>query len=175
MGCGMNFTGRVSGVAAGCRGRGRTSPCRSPRTCAATASRSSAISASPCASARAVSALHAVVVSDLKFKAEGQVGVSGVPAARPRARRTPSANSRSAARRTRCSPHPRRSRRGLETKFKSQRAKYWDARVRYSNYLAANGPGIVPRPRPVRPGRDPSRRTFCSSSASARTNRATAA
>src|SRR5882724_8927534 len=83
----------------------------------------------------AVSALHAVVVSDLKFKPKDK---SAYQAYLQRVRERENTIRQLAFRRTKeallAAPTPIPE--GLEARFKSQRAKYWDARVRYSNYLA---------------------------------------
>ena len=90
----------------------------------------------------AVSALHRVVVSDLKFKAKDR---SAYQAYLKQLQQREASIRQLAFQKTReellsQTPEPIPS--GLEEKFRSARGKYWSARQRYSDYLAQNDPAL---------------------------------
>ena len=90
----------------------------------------------------AVSALHSVVVSDLKFKVKDrsayQAYLQRVKEREQNIRQLAYQRAKKALLAEPPVPIPE----GLETRFKSHRAKYWAARERYSNYLSANDPAL---------------------------------
>ena len=90
----------------------------------------------------AVSALHAVVVSDLKFKPKDR---SAYQAYLQRVRQRESTIRQLAYRQAKETllaepeePIPA----GLEERFRSLREEYWGARIRYADYLAKNDPAL---------------------------------
>jgi hypothetical protein len=90
----------------------------------------------------AVSALHAVVVSDLKFRPKDrsayQAYLKRVQAREQSIRQF----AFKQARETLLAEQPEPIPAGLERQFKSLRDKYWGARVRYADYLARNDPAL---------------------------------
>jgi hypothetical protein len=90
----------------------------------------------------AISALHAVVASDLKFKPKDR---SAYQAYLQRIQARESAIRALAHKQVReqlLAEEPPPMPAGLEERFRSLRARYWDARVRYANYLARNDPAL---------------------------------
>src|SRR5262245_29721155 len=86
----------------------------------------------------AVSALHAVVVSDLKYKPKDR---SAYQAYLKRVQEREAAIRRlayKAAKEQLLAVEPEPVPPGLESRFRSLREKYWGARVRYADYLARN-------------------------------------
>ncbi|MFO0851810.1 MAG: hypothetical protein U0871_25080 [Gemmataceae bacterium] len=90
----------------------------------------------------AVSALHAVVVSDLKFrpkdKSAYQAYLQRMKAREQSIRQLAYQRSRKELLAAEPEPMPT----GLDERFRSLRGKYWQARQTYSNYLAANDPAL---------------------------------
>ena len=90
----------------------------------------------------AVSALHAIVVSDLKVKVKDR---SAYQAYQSRLQERETTIRRLAFQQSKqellAAPELPMSP-GLEKRFLSLRAEYWDARQRYSNYLANNDPAL---------------------------------
>jgi hypothetical protein len=90
----------------------------------------------------AMSALHDVVISDLRFKPKDKTGYEQwkkAEAAREAAIRTEAAGmKRSELERRAKQPMPP----GLERRFQRCRQKYWDARNRYSNLLSREDPEL---------------------------------
>jgi hypothetical protein len=90
----------------------------------------------------AVSALHAVVVSDLKYKPKDrsayQVYLQQVRERENAIRRLAYEQARDELRKQEVEPMPA----GLEGRFRRLRSKYWTARQRYSNYLSKNDPAL---------------------------------
>jgi hypothetical protein len=90
----------------------------------------------------AVSALHAVVVSDLKYKPKDrsayQEYLKRVRERENAIRHLAFQNTREQLRAVEPEPMPA----GLETRFQTLRKKYWDARLRYSDYLSKNDPAL---------------------------------
>ena len=90
----------------------------------------------------AVSALHAIVVSDLKFKPKDR---SAYRAYLGQVRERENAIRRLAyqqARKTLLAEEPEPVPPGLEGRFKGLREKYWGARLRYADFLAKNDPAL---------------------------------
>jgi hypothetical protein len=90
----------------------------------------------------AVSALHAVVVSDLKYKPKDR---SAYQEYLKQVRERESAIRRMAFQKVReelraVEPEPMPV--GLESRFRTLRDKYWSARLRYSDYLTKNDPAL---------------------------------
>jgi hypothetical protein len=90
----------------------------------------------------AVSALHAVVVNDLKYKPkDGSAYQEYLKQVREREnaiRRMAFQKARQELRAVEPEPMPV----GLESRFKTLREKYWSARLRYSDYLSKNDPAL---------------------------------
>lgn len=90
----------------------------------------------------AVSALHAVVVSDLKFKPKDrsahQAHLKRVQAREAAIRQIAFKREKDALLAEPEVPIPA----GLEERFKTVREKYWSTRQKYSNYLAQNDPAL---------------------------------
>src|SRR5437763_4308247 len=90
----------------------------------------------------AVSALHAVVVSDLKYRPKDRSAYQGyLKQVREREiaiRRMAFQKARQELRAVEPEPMPA----GLESRFKTLREKYWSARLRYSDYLSKNDPAL---------------------------------
>jgi hypothetical protein len=90
----------------------------------------------------AVSALHAVVVSDLKFKPKDrsahQAYLKREQAREAAIRRIAFKRETEALLATPEAPIPA----GLEERFKTVREKYWSTRMRYANHLAQNDPAL---------------------------------
>src|SRR3954471_24795840 len=90
----------------------------------------------------AVSALHAVVVSDLKFKPKDrsayQAYLQRVRQRENTARQLAYKQAKEARLAEPEEPIPA----GLEPRFRSMRERYWRARVRYADYLAKNDPAL---------------------------------
>jgi hypothetical protein len=90
----------------------------------------------------AVSALHAVVVSDLKFRPKDK-SVYQAYLVRVREReQTIRGLAHKAAKEQLLAVAPEPVPPGLEGRFKSLREKYWGARIRYADYLAKNDPAL---------------------------------
>src|SRR5205085_8215831 len=90
----------------------------------------------------AVSALHAVVVSDLKFKPKDR---SAYQAYRKRVQEREQAIRQLAYRQAKeqlLAVEPEPIPPGLESRFKPLREEYWGARLRYADYLARNDPAL---------------------------------
>src|SRR5947209_11113741 len=90
----------------------------------------------------AVSALHAVVVSDLKFKPKDR---SAYQAYLKRVQEREQAIRRLAFKQAKeqlLAVEPEPAPPGLEPRFKSLRERYWGARLRYADYLAKNDPAL---------------------------------
>ena len=90
----------------------------------------------------AVSALHAVVVSDLKFKPKDR---SAYQAYLKRVQEREQAIRRLAHKQAKeqlLAVEPEPVPPGLAGRFQSLRQKYWGARLRYANYLAKNDPAL---------------------------------
>ncbi|HEY1379493.1 MAG TPA: hypothetical protein VGF55_22005 [Gemmataceae bacterium] len=90
----------------------------------------------------AVSALHAVVVSDLKFKPKDR---SAYQAYLKRVKEREQAIRRLAfqsAKEQLLAVEPVPVPPGLEPRFRELRQRYWDARIRYADYLAKNDPAL---------------------------------
>src|SRR5215813_11233673 len=90
----------------------------------------------------AVSALHAIVVSDLKFKPKDR---SAYQAYLKRLQEREQAIRQLAFKSAKdqlldVEPEPMPP--GLEVRFQSSREKYWGARLRYADYLAKNDPAL---------------------------------
>src|SRR3954451_17806303 len=88
----------------------------------------------------AVSALHAVVVSDLKYKPKDR---SAYQAYLKRVKEREQAIRQLAfkqAKQQLLAVEPEPVPPGLEPRFKSLRERYWGARLRYADYLAKNDP-----------------------------------
>jgi hypothetical protein len=97
---------------------------------------------SPIRFREAVSALHAIVVSDLKFKPKDR---SAYQEYLKRMRERENAIRRIAFQKAKqelraVEPEPMPA--GLEMQFKSLREKYWSARLRYSDFLTKNDPAL---------------------------------
>ena len=90
----------------------------------------------------AVSALHAVVVSDLKYRPKDrsayQEYLKQVRERENAIRRMAFQKAREELRAVEPEPMPA----GLEPRFKTLREKYWSARLRYSDYLSKNDPAL---------------------------------
>ena len=90
----------------------------------------------------AVSALHAVVVSDLKYKPKDrsayQAYLKTIQERENAIRRLAYQKARQELDAKQPEPMPV----GLETRFRELRERYWSARVRYSDYLAKNDPAV---------------------------------
>lgn len=90
----------------------------------------------------AVSALHAVVVSDLKFrpkdKSAYQAYLKQVQAREQAIRQLAYKSAKEQLLAVEPEPVPP----GLENRFESLREKYWGARLRYADYLARNDPAL---------------------------------
>ncbi len=90
----------------------------------------------------AVSALHAVVVSDLKYKPKDrsayQEYLKQVRERENAIRRMAFQQAREQLRAVEPEPMPV----GLESRFRTLREKYWSARLRYSDYLTKNDPAL---------------------------------
>ena len=90
----------------------------------------------------AVSALHSVVVSDLKYKPKDrsayQAYLQGVRQRENSIRQL----AYKSAKETLLAEPEQKPPDGLEKRFKSLREKYWGARVKYSDYLAKNDPAL---------------------------------
>ena len=90
----------------------------------------------------AVSALHAVVVSDLKYRPKDrsayQEYLKQVRDRENAIRRLAYQQARAQLRAEETEPMPA----GLESRFKTLREKYWSARLRYSDYLTKNDPAL---------------------------------
>jgi hypothetical protein len=90
----------------------------------------------------AVSALHAVVVSDLKFKPKDK---SAYQAYLKRVQEREQAIRQLAyksAKEQLLAVEPKPIPAGLPQRFQSQREKYWAARMKYADYLAKNDPAL---------------------------------
>src|SRR5262245_10873638 len=90
----------------------------------------------------AVSALHAIVVSDLKFRPRDR---SAYQAYLKRVQAREQSIRQFAHKQTReklLAEEPQPIPPGLEGRFKSLRDGYWGARIRYANYLAKNDPAL---------------------------------
>src|SRR5947208_8159124 len=90
----------------------------------------------------AVSALHAVVVSDLKFKPKDR---SAYQAYLQRVREREQTIRRLAhkeAREQLLAVEPEPVPPGLEPRFKALRERYWGARIKYADFLAKNDPAL---------------------------------
>lgn len=90
----------------------------------------------------AVSALHSIVVSDLKFRPKDK---SGYQAYLVRIREREQAIRQIAFKQNReklLAETPEPIPRGLEKQFHSLRDKYWSARIRYADFLAKNDPAL---------------------------------
>src|SRR5262249_32801726 len=90
----------------------------------------------------AVSALHAVVVSDLKYKPKDrsayQAYLQGVRQREQTIRQLTFKSAKEQMLAEAAEPMPA----GLERAFKEKRGKYWAARVRYADFLAKNAPAL---------------------------------
>jgi hypothetical protein len=90
----------------------------------------------------AVSALHAIVVSDLKFKAKDRSAYQAyqkqMQARENSIRQLAFQQAKSELLAVPEIPIPT----GLEERFKSLRERYWSARLQYSNYLCQNDPAL---------------------------------
>ncbi|MFO0967642.1 MAG: hypothetical protein U0793_18940 [Gemmataceae bacterium] len=90
----------------------------------------------------AVSALHAIVVSDLKFKPKDksayQAYLKRMQEREQAIRRLAHKSGRERLLAVEPEPVPP----GLEPRFRSLREKYWGARDRYANYLSQNDPAL---------------------------------
>jgi hypothetical protein len=90
----------------------------------------------------AVSALHAVVVSDLKYRPKDR---SAYQAYLKRVQEREQSIRQLAYKTTKeqlLAVEPEPVPPGLESRFKSLREKYWGARIRYADYLAKNDPAL---------------------------------
>jgi len=90
----------------------------------------------------AVSALHAIVVSDLKYKPKDrsayQEYLKQVRARENAIRQMAFQKARAQLRAEGTEPMPA----GLDRRFQSLREKYWSARLKYSDYLSKNDPAL---------------------------------
>jgi hypothetical protein len=90
----------------------------------------------------AVSALHAVVVSDLKYRPKDrsayQEYLKQIRERENTIRRLAGQQARRDLRAAAAEPMPA----GLEERFQGLREKYWAARLRYSDYLSKNDPAL---------------------------------
>ncbi len=90
----------------------------------------------------AVSALHAIVVSDLKFKPKDrsayQAYVKRLQERENAIRRLAFQKSSEHLRAEQVDPMPA----GLDERFKSLREKYWSTRLKYSDFLTKNDPAL---------------------------------
>src|SRR5437868_12278276 len=90
----------------------------------------------------AVSALHAVVVSDLKYKPKDrsayQEYLKQLRERENAIRRLAFQQARERLRAEEVEPMPA----GLGARFRKLREKYWSARLRYSDYLSKNDPAL---------------------------------
>jgi hypothetical protein len=90
----------------------------------------------------AVSALHAVVVSDLKYKPKDrsayQAYLKRIQEREAAIRRLAYKQAHEELRKQEIEPMPE----GLETRFRTLREKYWSTRLRYSDYLTKNDPEL---------------------------------
>src|SRR5437763_17100823 len=84
----------------------------------------------------AVSALHAVVVSDLKFKPKDRSAYQAYLKRVQEREQAIRQVAHKAAKEQLLSIEPEPIPPGLETRFQSLREQYWGARVRYAAYLA---------------------------------------
>jgi hypothetical protein len=90
----------------------------------------------------AVSALHAVVVSDLKFKPKDRSAYQAYLKRVQEREQTIRRLAYKAAKEQLLAVEPEAVPAGLEERFRSQREKYWSARFRYADYLAKNDPAL---------------------------------
>jgi hypothetical protein len=90
----------------------------------------------------AVSALHAIVVSDLKYKPKDrsayQEYLKRMREREQAIRRLAYIKARDQLRKEEMEPMPA----GLEKRFQSLRERYWSSRLRYSDYLSKNDPAL---------------------------------
>ncbi len=90
----------------------------------------------------AVSALHRVVVSDLKFKAKDRSAYQAYLAQLKQRENSIRALAFQQARKELLAQEVEAMPPNLEEQFRSARSKYWGARQRYSDYLAKNDPAL---------------------------------
>jgi hypothetical protein len=90
----------------------------------------------------AVSALHAVVVSDLKFRPKDRSAYQAYLKRVLKREQTIRHLAYTSAREQLLAVEPEPVPPGLESRFQSLREKYWGARLRYADYLAKNDPAL---------------------------------
>src|SRR5262249_24938715 len=90
----------------------------------------------------AVSALHAVVVSDLKFRPKDRSAYQAYLKRVQEREQTIRQLAYQAAKKQLLAVEPEPMPPGLEGRFRSLREKYWSARLRYADYLAKNDPAL---------------------------------
>jgi hypothetical protein len=90
----------------------------------------------------AVSALHGIVVSDLKFKPKDRTAYQAyLQRVREREHRIRQLTYKGARDQLLAEPQQQIPP-GLETRFQLLRKKYWDKRIQYANYLSVNDPAL---------------------------------
>jgi hypothetical protein len=90
----------------------------------------------------AVSALHDVVISDLKYKPKDHSDFKAYLAAMRERENALRRGAMQQARDQALAKQPAALPRGLETDFRKKRKIYWDARQQYSNYLLQHDPEL---------------------------------
>lgn len=90
----------------------------------------------------AISALHDVVISDLRFKKRDKSAYRLYLAERKEREAALRKGAASAARREILTRLPQRIPEGLESRFRQLRQVYWNARQEYSNYLVRHDPQL---------------------------------
>jgi hypothetical protein len=90
----------------------------------------------------AVSALHAVVVSDLKFRPKDKSAYQAYLKRMQEREQAIRQLAYKSAKEQLLAVEPEPIPPGLEPRFQSLREKYWGARVRYADYLARNDPAL---------------------------------
>jgi hypothetical protein len=124
----------------------------------------------------AVSALHAVVVSDLKFKPKDRSAYQAYLKRVQQREQVIRQLGFKQAKEQLLAVEPEPVQPGLEGRFRALREQYWGARIRYADYLAKNDPALFRVLVPCNPVITVAPDVlFFSSSASARTSPATAA
>lgn len=90
----------------------------------------------------AVSALHDVVISDLRFKAKDKTAYEAYRAEQKKREDALRRSVAKEARREILAKQPRPIPEGLEEEFRSLRRTYWDARQKYSTHLMRHDPEL---------------------------------
>ena len=90
----------------------------------------------------AISALHDVVISDLRFKKRDKSAYEAYQAERKKREIALRSGAAQAARREAIARMVEPIPEGLEGRFRELRRVYWDARLAYSNYLTRHDPQL---------------------------------